>query len=138
VVVVVVVVVLEDDAEVVGDHEDGGLLCGLVVVGSTVVCSVGVTSTCGLFSGGLACSGWGRTGLDTVMTTVDVLPSGATLTEVVVLTVCSTSALFSGGPAAGLPPVASREASVANTVATTTPPAASSTTEETFFPGDSE
>lgn len=66
--------------------------------------------------------------VEIVMTTVDVVPSGPTLVEVVV---CTTSAFGSGF--ACWPPLASTDASDAKAVATTTPPAASMTTVDTFF-----
>jgi len=74
-----------------------------------------------------------------VISTVAALPSGAMLTDVLVVAgwSASTSALAFGGPASGLPPpAASMDARVAQMVATRTPPAASSTTEEIFFSGD--
>ncbi|CCH34380.1 putative secreted protein [Saccharothrix espanaensis DSM 44229] len=70
---------------------------------------------------------------DTVTTTVDVLPSAATRTDV--STVGCTSARGSGGAGSGSPPRASMDARVAITVATTAPPPASSATEEAFLFG---
>jgi hypothetical protein len=126
---------LDDDEDVLGDGSVGSGRSW--VVGDSVSSIV----DCGASAGPAALRARSGSDLgfpDTVMTTVDVLPSGAVLIDVDVLTVSSTSALGAGGPASGFDPVASMEAAVANTVATSTPPAASRTTEETFFSGDSE
>jgi hypothetical protein len=131
----------ELDDELLDD--DGGSVGGCVVFGRSCVVgdSVSCTVDCGASAGPatfLARSGSLLGFPDTVITTVAVVPSGAMLNDVDVLTVSSTSAFGAGGPASGPEPVASMEAAVANTVATSTPPAASRTTEEAFFSGDSE
>ncbi|CAL9356082.1 hypothetical protein SUDANB95_00570 [Actinosynnema sp. ALI-1.44] len=132
--------VVLDELVGLGVHDVGGLLWGWDVGGSVVV----VSSTGGVVSGG---GGWcagasarGLSGPGTVMTTVEVWPSVAARTAVLV--VARTSAWGLGGPASRLAsglasPVANIEARVAMTVATTAPPAASSTTDETLRCGDS-
>ena len=128
-----------DEVTTEDDEEAGGGLLGRRTVVPPTETSASVTTTEGAeVSAGPAtfCARSSRTFPGAVTTTVAVLPSGAMLTDVLVIADWSASTSPFGGPASGLPPpVASMEARVAQTVATSTPPAASSTTEETFFSG---
>ena len=146
VVVDVVVVGAVDELLLGGVHDVGGLLCGVVVtVGSAGgCCGFCAAGCCGFCSSGrerclrsasafAAPPALDDAGVETVTITVDVLPSGATLVDVMV----SATPAFGSGVARG-PSLASIDATVANIVATTTPPAASMTTVDTFFFGASE
>ncbi|MEU4803505.1 hypothetical protein [Actinosynnema sp. NPDC023587] len=138
-----VVVVPEEELGVGEGYEVGGVLGDVGVTGTGAV--VVVSSTFGSSGRGPAASGsFARADVvgdgpaaraDTVTTTVDVLPSAATCTDVP--TVACTSARGSGGTGSGARSMASMDASVAITVATTAPPPASRATEEIFFFGDS-
>ena len=130
----------DDDGD--GSADDGGSLGGLLGDcgvscgrdGAALVRSgprVGGWSRRSCLGGPAASRRWvAGTRVETVTKTVDVLPSGAIVTEV--STAVLTSAFGSGGTASG-PPVASTDARAAITVATTAPPPASSATAAYFF-----
>ncbi|GAA1273331.1 hypothetical protein GCM10009634_15440 [Saccharothrix xinjiangensis] len=142
--VVVDEVVEDDDGDGSADDGEGlGALVGGCETGWG--CAGAALVRWGALAGGcsrLPCSDFGGpaasrrcvTGIRvvTVTKTVDVLPSGAIVTEVSIAVLIS--ACGSGGPASG-GSEASTDARAAIAVATTAPPAASRTTGENFFFG---